>query len=229
MILTTNTTIAIQCSQCGELEFHALSLFAFSRRGRKDLFCTSCGLRLASITSRNRRQFNVAYVCAYCGETHYLRLSRHAIWRKEALPLACPVVGASAGYIGPKQKVTQACHEREKSIGELAVDLGYEEEFENPEVMLRILDHLHHLTKQGDLGCACGNRQLSYELLPDRIELYCECCEAVGVIYADSADNVRQVEGINSMYLEENKTWRINSPLRGQHISKTNKEEEKWR
>ena len=229
MILTTNTTIAIQCSQCGELEFHALSLFAFSRRGRKDLFCTSCGLRLASITSRNRRQFNVAYVCAYCGETHYLRLSRHAIWGKEALPLACPVVGASAGYIGPKQKVTQACHEREKSIGELAVDLGYEEEFENPEVMLRILDHLHHLTKQGDLGCACGNRQLSYELLPDRIELYCECCEAVGVIYADSADNVRQVEGINSMYLEENKTWRINSPLRGQHISKTNKEEEKWR
>ncbi|WP_088227190.1 hypothetical protein [Desulfosporosinus sp. FKB] len=228
MILTTNTTIAIQCPQCGELEFHALSLFAFSQQGRKNLHC-GCGLQLVSVASRNRQQFNISYACAYCGQTHYLRLNRRAIWGKEALPLTCPAVESSVGYIGPKQKVTQACHEREKSIGELAVELGYQEEFENPEVMLRILDHLHALAKQGDLGCACGNHQLSFELLPDRIELYCDCCEAVGVIYADSTDNVRQVEGINSMYLEENKTWRINSPLRGQPLSKTDKEEEKWR
>jgi hypothetical protein len=136
-------------------------------------------------------------------------------------------VEAPVGYIGPRQKVTQACHEREQSIGELAAGLGYEEDFENPEVMLRILDYLHYLAKQGDLGCACGNLQLSFELLPDRIELYCEFCEAVGVIYADSSDNVRQIEGINSMYLEENKTLNINNPLRGQHLSKTNEEVKK--
>lgn len=228
MILTTNATIAIQCPQCGELEFQALSLFAFSRQGRKNLPC-GCGCQLMSVTSKNRRQFNVTYACAYCGETHYLRLNRHAIWGKEALPLACPDVGASVGYIGPKQKVTHACREREKSIGELAVELGYEEEFENPEVMLWVLDHLHRLARQGDLGCACGNHQLTFELLPDRIELYCECCEAMGVIYADSSDNVRQIEGINSIYLEENKTWLINSPLRGQHVSRTIEEEKKWR
>lgn len=228
MILKTNTTIAIQCSQCGELEFHALSLFAFSGQERKNLLC-GCGAELMSITSRNRQQFNARYVCTYCGETHYLKLNRQAIWGKEALPLTCPDVGASVGYIGPKKKVTQACHEREKSIGELAVELGYEEEFENPEVMLRILDYLHRLAKQSDLGCACGNQQLTFELLQDRIELYCECCEAVGVIYADSADNVHQIEGMNSLYLEENKTWLINNPLRGQHISKANKEEKKWR
>ena len=228
MILTTNTTIAIQCSQCGELEFHALSLFAFSRQGRKNLHC-GCGHQLISVTSRNRRQFNVTYVCAYCGETHYLKLNHHAIWGKDALPLACPDVRASVGYIGPKQKVTQACREREKSIGELALELGYEEEFENPEVMLWVLDHLHRLARQGDLGCACGNHRLTFELLPDRIELYCESCEAVGVIYADSSDNVRQIEGINSIYLEENKTWLINSPLRCQHVSRTIEEEKKWR
>lgn len=224
MILTTNTTVAIQCPQCGELEFHALSLFAFSGRGRENLVC-GCGTSLLSVTSRNRQQFNVAYACAYCGETHYLRLNRRAIWGKEALPLVCPDVEASVGYIGPKQKVAQACHEREKSIGELAVELGYEEEFENPEVMLRILDHLHRLAKQGDLGCGCGNHQLSFELLPDRIELYCEYCEAVGIIYADSTDNIRQIEGMSSLQLEENKTWLMNRPLRGQHLAKTNEEE----
>jgi len=228
MILTTNTTIAILCSQCGELEFHALSLFEFTRRGRKNLLC-GCGLQLMSVTSSNRQQFNVTYACAYCGDTHYLRLNRPAIWSQDSLPLTCPAVEASVGYIGPKQKVTQACHEREKSMEELAVELGYEEEFENPEVMLWILDYLHRLAKQGDLGCACGNHQLSFELLPDRIELYCESCEAVGVIYADSSDNVQQIKGINEMYLEENKTWHINNPLRGQHLSKTNEEEKKWR
>ncbi|KJR47052.1 hypothetical protein UF75_2578 [Desulfosporosinus sp. I2] len=228
MILTTNSTIAMQCPQCGELEFHALSLFTFSRPGRKNLHC-GCGFQFMSVTSRNSQQFNLSYDCAYCGETHYLRLNRHAIWGKEALPFTCPSVGASVGYIGSKQKVTHACREREKSMGELAVELGYEEEFENPEVMLWILDHLHRLAKQGNLGCACGNHQLTFELLPDRIELYCECCEAVGVIYADSSDNVRQFEGINSLYLKENKTWLINSPLRGQHISRTIEEEKKWR
>jgi hypothetical protein len=65
---------------------------------------------------------------------------------------------------------------------------------------------------------------LTFELLQDCIELYCEYCEAVGVIYADSAENIYQIEGMNALYLEENKTWRINHPLRGQHISITNEE-----
>lgn len=228
MILTTNTTIACQCPQCGVFEFNSLSLFAFSGRGRKNYVC-GCGVTLISISSRTRLQFNLSYTCAYCGEIHYLRLSRRAIWGTEVLPLVCPDVGASVGYIGPKQKVSHACHEREKSIGELAVELGYEEEFENPEVMLQILDHLHRLAKLGKLGCACGNHQLSFELQQDRIELYCEFCEAVGVIYADSIDNVRQIEGMNSLYIEENNTWLINRPLRGQHLVKSNEEEKKWR
>ncbi|MGI6119733.1 MAG: hypothetical protein ACOYIB_04040 [Desulfosporosinus sp.] len=224
MILTTNTSIAIQCSQCGELEFHALSLFAFSRRGRKNLLC-GCGFQLMSVTSSNHKQFYFAYSCVYCGETHYLRLNRQVIWGNDAVPLICPAVEASVGYIGPKQKVTQACHDREKSIRELAGEIGYVEDFENPEAMLSILDYLHSLAKQGNLGCACGNHHLSFDLLPDHIELYCEFCEAVGVIYADSTDNARQIEGINSIYLEENKTWHINNPLRVQHhLSTTNEE-----
>lgn len=223
MIITTNASIAIQCSQCGELEFHALSLFAFSRRGRKNLLC-GCGSQLMSVTGSNLRQFHIAYACAYCGETHYLKINRHAIWGREAIPLTCPVVEAAVGFIGPKQKVTQACQEREKSLEELTVEMGYEEDFENPEVMLKILDYLHCLAKQENLGCACGNHQLSFELLPDRIELYCEFCEAVGVIYADCSDNVKEIEGINSIFLEENKTWHINHPLRGQHLAKSDNE-----
>lgn len=228
MILSTNTTVALQCSQCGELEFNALSLFAFSRQGRKNLLC-SCGFQLMSVTGGNRRQFNISYVCAYCGETHYLKLNRQVMWGKEALPLVCPNMEAPVGYIGSKQKVALACRERENAIGEMALEFGYEEDFENPEVMLRILDYLHRLAKQGDLGCACGNHQLSFELLPDRIELYCESCEAVGVIYADNTDNVLQIESIISLYLEENKTWHINKPLCGQHFSQANEEENKWR
>lgn len=228
MILSTNTTLAIHCAQCGELEFNALSLFTFSRRGRKNVLC-SCGAQLMSVSSGNRRLFNISYICAYCGETHYLKVNRQTVWGKDVFPLTCTNVKAPVGYIGSKQKVMHACHEREKSGGDLAFELGYEEDFENPEVMLRILDCLHRLAKQGRLGCACGNHQLTFDMLADRIELYCECCEAVGVIYADSSDNIRQMEGIDSMYLEENKTWYINKPLRGQHLSKANEEEKEWR
>lgn len=225
MVLATNTTVAIQCPHCGEIEFKVLSLFSFAKQERKNLTC-HCGTSLFSVASRNRRQFNLSFHCAFCGEIHYLRLNRRAIWGKEVLPLGCPQVEAAVGFIGPKQKVTQACQEREKSIGQLAAELGYEEEFENPEVMLRLLDHLHQLAKAGDLGCRCGNRHLSFELLPDRIELYCEYCEALGIIYADSAEKIRPVESMSSLYLEENKTWLINRLVRGkQHLAKTNEEE----
>lgn len=224
MLLATNATVAIQCQHCGEMEFGALSLFALSGRKRANLNC-HCGSQLLSIASRDFRHFSLAYKCVFCGETHYLRLSRRAIWGSGVLTLFCPEVEAAAGFIGPKQKVSQACSEREKSIGQLASELGYEEEFENPEVMLRILDHLHQLAKEGKLGCGCGNRQLSFELLPDRIELYCECCEATGIINADSPENVRPIESMSSLCLEENKTWLINRPLRGQHLAKTNEEE----
>ena len=227
MILSTNTTVALQCVQCGELEFNAFSLFSFVRQNRKNLLC-GCGSQLMSISTGNRRQFNLTYACAYCGETHYIKMTRRTLLGKEVLPLVCPNMEVPVGYIGSKQKVAQACQEREKSLEELALEVGYEEDFENSEVMLKILDYLHHLAKCGTLGCACGNNQLSFELLPDRIELYCEACEAVGVIYGDCADNIRQMEDRNSLYLEENKTWHINKPLQGQHLSKANEEENKW-
>ncbi|MHB1405944.1 MAG: hypothetical protein ACYCV0_10165, partial [Desulfitobacteriaceae bacterium] len=224
VVLATTTTIAIQCPQCGELEFQALSLFAFSRQGRINLTC-QCGANLLAVASLNRKEFSLAFNCAFCGQTHYIRLNRRLIWSKDVLPLMCHEVEAAVGFMGPKQKVAQSCQEREKSIAELATELGYEEEFENPEVMLRLLDHLHYLSKNGALGCSCGNNHLAFELLPDRIELYCESCEALGIIYADNADKIRPVEGMTSIFLEENKTWLINRLVRGQHLAKANEEE----
>ncbi|AGA70849.1 hypothetical protein Desdi_3463 [Desulfitobacterium dichloroeliminans LMG P-21439] len=214
MILTTHTSVAIQCPQCGELEFHGLSLFAFSGKGRVNLYCR-CGESLISVATRDRKHFNTSFNCAFCGQVHYLRLKRGACWGKNALALVCPEVEASAGFIGPKQKVAQACQEREKSIAELASELGYEDEFENPEVMLKLLDHLHCLAKDGALGCQCGNHNLTFELLPDRIELYCDICEAVGVIYGENAENIRIFEGMTSVNLDENKTVLLNCTQHG--------------
>jgi predicted RNA-binding Zn-ribbon protein involved in translation (DUF1610 family) len=208
-LILTNTSVAIQCPKCGELDFHALSLFAFSGKRREDLYCR-CGEILMSVTSRDRRNFNLSFSCVFCGKVHYLRLKRDTVWGKNALPLICPEVQASTGFVGPKQKVAQACQEREKSITQLASELGYEDEFENPEVMLKLLDHLHRLAKDGALGCSCGNHNLTFELLPDRIELYCEICEAVGVIYGQTTENIRVFEGMTSVNLDENKTVLLN-------------------
>lgn len=220
MILATTTTVATQCPNCGEMEFQALSLFAFSKLGHESFKC-HCYTPLLKVFSHNRRQFSLYYQCTFCGETHYLRLTRRAFWGKAALPLICPEVRAIVGFVGSKQKVIQACQEREKSIGELAEELGYEEEFENPEAMLNLLDHLHYLAKEDRLGCGCGNRQLTFELLPDRIELYCELCEALGIVYADSMEKIWLVKEMNSLYLIENNTWLINR-LCGQQLTTKN-------
>ncbi|HBI26578.1 MAG TPA: hypothetical protein DDY25_02455, partial [Peptococcaceae bacterium] len=78
---------------------------------------------------------------------------------------------------------------QERSLREMAEDLGFSDYFENPEAMYEILDDLHKLAAEAKLSCQCGNVDIEVEVFADHVELRCSNCDAVGIIGAESEED----------------------------------------
>ncbi len=223
MIVTTITTIGIQCSKCGELQFKTLSVFALSHFD-KESCCCSCGSTLITLTSYERGRFSIEYPCIYCGESHLIQAKRALIWGEDLFQLSCREKGIPIGYIGPRHQVENSCQEIKKTfvqfVSELVNDGDTELEFDNFFTVYAVMEKLGKVVECGQLGCRCGNKNLTVEILPDRIELLCESCQAAGVIYTNNKEILRILDGMGSIFLEENVTWFLNDPYQGHDLVK---------
>jgi len=76
------------------------------------------------------------------------------------------------------------------------------------------------MVERGQLECRCGNKNLSVEILSDKIELVCQACYAVGTIYTDNKEILRIIDSMGSIFLEDNMTWYPKDPLKGQNLVK---------
>lgn len=223
MIVSTDTSIGIQCSKCGELQFNTLSAFSFSHFSKKNFYC-SCGAPLLTVTNNKRGNFSIEYPCIYCGQSHYILARRGFIWGNEILELACSEKKLPIGYIGPRKEVISSCQEIKNSFvkfaSELVKDEGSESEFENFLVVYAVMERLCKLVERDLLGCRCGNSNLAVEILHDRIELICEKCSAVGVINTNNNDILSIIDSMGMIFLEENMSWFINDSYNDQHLVK---------
>lgn len=223
MIVSAVATIGIQCSKCGELQFRTLSVFAFSRFNQESYSCV-CGAPLVIITSIERSNFSIEYPCIYCGESHYLLTKRNLIWGEDLLKLICSVKNLPIGYIGHHNQVINSCQEIKKNFVKLASQLvndgENENEFDNFFIVYAIMEKISEMVERGQLGCRCGNKNLSVEIQSDKIELVCQTCYAIGTIYTDNKDILRIIDSMGSIYLEDNMTWLPNDPLKGHNLVK---------
>lgn len=223
MILSAVATIGIQCSKCGELQFRSLSAFAFSRSDRESYLC-SCGAHLFTITSIEKSNFSLEYPCIYCGESHYLLTKRSYIWGDDLLPLVCNEKDLPIGYIGNNQQVTDSCQEIKKNFVKLASQLvndgENESEFDNFFIVYAVMEKISKIVERGQLGCRCGNKSLSVEILSEKIELVCQSCSAIGTIHTDNKDILSIIDSMGSIFLEDNMTWFPNDPYKDRNLVK---------
>ncbi|MZP30746.1 hypothetical protein GTO91_13590 [Heliobacterium undosum] len=191
MILSTMTVVALRCPACGRMDFHALSLFAFAGRKVHKLHC-SCGAGLMTVGSKDRKRFWLQAHCIMCETQHLHWFPREQLWSQQLTELRCAETMVEVGFIGPREKVKTAILNQDKSLQEMAENLGLTDYFENPEVMYAVLERLHKLAEEGALSCSCGSFQINVEVYPERVELRCEACDNTYVCYAES-DNDLQV------------------------------------
>jgi len=222
MIIQTSNSVALRCSECGKIKYHTLSFFSFSRK-KPVRFSCDCGAQLLSITTKNRKIYYLQLDCLMCETKHLYHLLFKDLWSCEVLPLFCDETGLEVGFIGPRQKVRKCIAKQERSLREMAEDLGFSDYFINPEVMYDILDDLHKLAAEGKLSCQCGNMDIEVEVFADRIELRCADCEALGVIAAETKEDEKAMKNIWEIVL---KTGTLQWLCRGKAKNKRRKSKE---
>jgi hypothetical protein len=195
LLITTTTALALRCPECGKIKYHSLSLFSFSAKKTLRLTC-ACGTPLLMISNRDRKVFYFQVECLMCEGKHLQEFFLREIWSGRVLSLMCDETGLEIGFIGPRDQVKKCIANQERSLQEMAEDLGYTDYFANPEIMYEILDCLHKIAEDGKLSCQCGNQQVDVEIFADRIELSCAGCGSFGTIRAETRQDVEAVKKI---------------------------------
>jgi len=217
--------IGIQCSKCGDLQYRTLSLFDFSCEKKISFYC-ECESLLLTVSRLDRGYFKIEFPCIYCGQTHQLVEKRENIWGKNVVKLKCMGIELPIGYIGLKKYVDRASQEMKKMFVQFASKMVEDDEldgeFDNFFIVYSLLEKLSKMAEKNLLGCRCGNKNLIVEVFADRIELYCERCEAIAVIYISHKEVLRIIDNIGMIFLKENMTWYVNSSYKGQNKIKNN-------
>lgn len=202
MVINTSTVLALRCSKCGKLNFHVISLFAFSGNHSVCVQC-DCGAGTAVIGTHNYKKFSLQAECGMCETSHIYYFSLKELCNLEVIPLTCLETGLEVGYLGSKEKVREAVRNQDKSLIDLVEDASFADFFDNPDVMYQVLEYLNRISEAGFLTCRCGNSQIDLEILPDRLELGCSDCGARGVIFAETEEDFLTLKQLGKIELSE--------------------------
>ena len=202
MLITTVTTLAIRCPECGALEFHNLSRFALSGRGKLQLSC-SCGAFLLGIVSKPPRSYWLQLPCVFCETKHIREISGSRLWGKKTNTLTCPESGLELGFIGSYEEVKGLAETLDTGLETLMDELGYDEYFNNPEVMHQVMQCLQDIADNGGLYCQCGNTRIEVDVFLDRLELHCKECDSINIVYAETEEDLTVIQQVDSIELAQ--------------------------
>lgn len=177
MVIATTTVMVLRCSTCGREDEQAVSLFVFGVFPVVRVAC-GCGGKLFSISTKDRRRFQLSLTCPLCQEAHTYTLTLAQLWMDKRFTLYCPQSGKEIAHGAPRL-------ESQSKLPQPVSNGGTERDyFINRTVMCTILDRLHQMINQGSLSCQCGNLDLELEIFPDKVGFFCEHCGAWGSVSA---------------------------------------------
>ncbi|MFZ5986668.1 MAG: hypothetical protein ACOYWZ_06015 [Bacillota bacterium] len=190
MIIDTSTTIAYKCSSCGTFQFINVSLFEMSYKKETCFNCRCNGSSLV-LTKESPTSYRIAIPCIGCGTDHIYLLSRKELTTQEISVFNCPKTGIEQCFIGSDWDVRKRIDNLEKEFDELINMFGYDNYFNNTQVMFDSLNIIHDIAEKGNLFCECGNNDIELLLLSDKIYLRCKKCPGSKVIYASSNEHLK--------------------------------------
>ncbi len=204
MPVETEKVLAMRCPECGKLDYHRMRRFAIARGESIDVKC-SCGAVKFVIGTVNRSDYRIKVACVYCEGFHHHSLPGKKIWSSAGVTdFFCPETGLDLGHVGPEEAVRQAVKGREKELEVLVDEFGRDDYFHNSRIMYEVLRCLQHIAEKGTLYCQCGNYQIGVDIFPDRLELHCNKCDSVNIIYAETDDDLEVIQQVEEIELAKN-------------------------
>ncbi|MDD3653257.1 MAG: hypothetical protein PHO01_03570 [Desulfotomaculaceae bacterium] len=199
MLITTNAVLAMRCPECGKMDVHKFSRFSLPRGKVLSINC-SCGANKFEIT-RNRTGYLLKFACMACETEHFLEISSNILWSEGITSLFCQDTGIELGSLGPAAKIDEMVFRQEQEMEYLLDELESDSYFHNPEIMYEVLNCLHHIASEGGLYCQCGDFKIEVDIFPDRLELHCQNCDSINIIYAETEEDLSVIQQIDSIEL----------------------------
>ncbi|HWI60435.1 MAG TPA: hypothetical protein VNT75_01210 [Symbiobacteriaceae bacterium] len=174
MLVSAETTFAIRCPQCGRLETNTVSRFSLSGRHVHKVNC-SCGSHKLSV-SEKAGKVALQVPCYLCDGLHFVHFTTKGFWNGRLQPLTCTDTDLQLGVFGAENEVEVYARAGGSELDRLMEDAAFGEYFDQPEVMYQALSRIHTMAEEGNLTCICGNRHISVDIYPERLELSCSEC-----------------------------------------------------
>lgn len=200
MLIATNAVLAMRCPECGKMELHDFSRFAFSRGKTVHINC-SCGAVKLIVNTKNHINYWLHVPCVVCETKHLREISGKSLWSGEITCLFCQDTDLELGHIGPESKVREMASNHEQELEALVDEFGCDGYFHNSEIMYEVLNCLHEIAEQGALYCQCGNHKIEVDMFPDRLELQCKNCDSINIIYAETEEDLKVIQQVDTIEL----------------------------
>jgi hypothetical protein len=165
------------------------------------------------ITKEGPVNYKIKIPCIGCDTSHTYLLDRKGIVKTDINVLYCPKTGMQQCFIGNDLDVRKKIDNLEKEFDELINMFGYDNYFQNTQVMFDTVNILHDIAEKSNLFCECGNKDIELLLLSDKIYLRCKKCPGNKIIYAASNEHLKDNLLIKHiLLLDESKTGDKDDP-----------------
>lgn len=192
MLVPANTTIAMRCPECGRLEMNTVSRFALSGGHSAKVTC-SCGAHKVTVGSK-QGQVWLQIPCYLCDGLHFMQIASRRFWSGRLQPLMCSDTDLQLGVFGGENEVEVYARAGGSELDRLLEDAAFGEYFDHPEVMYQALSQVHTMAENGNLTCVCGNRHISVDIYPERLDLSCSECGRHRTVLAGREEDLAALE-----------------------------------
>lgn len=186
MLVDGCKAMVVRCRLCGRLVKHDLNLFSLSRYGQGEFRC-KCG-DTSVIIGKADKNYRIRIKCFNCGDMHIVRLGLREIIRENYI--SCSYYNSKLCFIGDKGRANQIVLENEMDMACNEGAIEDSQYFYNFQIFGRALKQLYFLNSGEKINCDCGKSEIHIDLFPDRLELKCNNCGSVKIIFAETEEDL---------------------------------------
>ncbi|WP_026893525.1 hypothetical protein [Clostridiisalibacter paucivorans] len=202
MVLDTNISLAIRCSNCGELTVQGFSLFQF-RTNENIYFKCHCGQSHITIKKDEHNYFWFKIPCYICERIHTYKYTLKQLLEGNIF-IRC-VEGPKLCFIGDNISTNEIIKNYKEESSKVLNELKFYDYFSNFDIMMECVNKIRELQNTGNILCDCGEGRIKIDLFEDRIELKCVNCGSIQLIYAENKEDFNRISKINKIIMHKHR------------------------
>ena len=206
MLIRHERYVGFRCPECDRINIKKISIFDFSGNKSVTLGC-HCNTSYVSVTE-GRGQYKVSAPCPACLELHAFTVKKAAFWDKKILSFHCPLTMLGAFCIGEYEEVVKMLSVFSQKMADFfaayhLVPAGEKEtNYVDEEIMLESVEYVYSLAFSGKILCRCGENDMRFHLVSDRIIISCQKCGRRATILADSEQSLYTLYSMENILLQ---------------------------